>query len=517
MNNLTEQKNEVSCDTKNNGANRRIDRTDQWAEYNLVLRHRLRPLTTILLAGGLALTNMVFSGELLTIKPAHALPDYTKLKPVTDTATRLLWNEVAIGDFNHDGRLDAVVQFSTPPFPGDLPLSAVVFLQDTNGALIENASYPLPNTSVGIRLEPADVNEDGHLDILGDDSGNDIFLMLGNGDGTFQSPTFLGLEAAGWFSVGHLNGDAHLDLVAGRMDGTVGVFLGSGNGSLSLRSSLATLVKPTWEIWGQVLLGDVNGDERTDVVVCSIQDYSSRRGNLDVFLGIGDGTFQAVIRTTNAPVREGALGDFNGDGILDFAGDQIRIIGTDHSQGWLEIWLGKGDGSFKKGNTYPIDANAAVQVADLNHDGILDVITSGNDDVGVYLPQSVLLGNGDGTFQPKQSFTHAEGFRAMSWGSHFVDFNGDGRLDIISVAQMGSAPYTSALGVALSHGPKPDCNLGCQLTIQSTPGRSGNIVLETSTNLNTWAPIATNAKPINPWPVVVPNSTSVHYYRTYRP
>jgi hypothetical protein len=462
------------------------------AKLKTPLKNYFRQFGVTLVCGTLLLLNSAGGEGRIEIEPAHPLPEYTKLKLVTDSAERPFWNDVALGDFNEDGRLDAVIQVGTPPFPGDLPLSAVVFLQNSDGTFTEERTYPLPNTSIGIRLYAGDFNEDGHLDILEDDSGNDMILMLGNGDGTFKDTTFIGLSAAGLFTVADLNGDHHLDLVAGNLDGTVGIFLGTGNGSFSLKSTLDTVVQPYWNgnlaVRGQMLAGDVNGDKIQDVIVASLQENNIGRGNLDVFLGKGDGTFEEVIRTTKVATVFGTLGDFNGDGTLDFAGNLFSSAG-------VEIWLGKGNGNFFKGKIYPANSGA-VQVADLNQDGILDIMVAG-DNGTVYLPQSILLGNGDGTFRPRQLFTQADDYRAFSIGSHFLDFNGDGWLDIISIAQKSTVPHTSALTVALSCGVKRGPNSGFLLKVPL--GAPDPLVIEATMNFLDWTIIATNYASAQEW------------------
>src|SRR5262249_18004413 len=146
---------------------------------------------------------------------------------------------------------------------------------------------------------------------------------------------------------------------------------------------------------------DLNGDGKPDVAVASVPDISTDTGNLDVFLGNGDGTFRDVIRTPNVACLWGALGDFNGDGILDFAGDR-------RSPKHLEIWLGKGDGHFTKSKAYAPSLNVPVgiKVADLNSDGILDVVVSGESSGTVFqAPLSIFLGNGNGTLQAAKSFS----------------------------------------------------------------------------------------------------------------
>ena len=116
-----------------------------------------------------------------------------------------------------------------------------------------------------------------------------------------------------------------------------------------------------------------------------------------------------------------AVGDFNGDGKLDVAvtGDSLLIM------------LGNGDGTFQPPASYP-GLYYSIAVADFNNDGIPDlVVAPDNNSVIVY------LGNGDGTFQPpKTSFT-TNGCASIAVG----DFNGDGKMDLAVVDH----PYVSVL------------------------------------------------------------------------
>ncbi len=270
----------------------------------LQLPHRTK-FSAIVLAATLVLSNAAEAADSLKIEPAHALPDYTKLLLAGDTDSRRFGNAFAAGDFNEDGRVDLVAHIHGPD-PNDRQFAARVYLQDASGAFKEKSEYPLPNVGVLTwAFEAADFNGDGHLDIIMDDIGNDLVLMLGNGDGTFKPATFLGLGASGFFAVADLNGDKHLDLVAGNLDGTVGVFTEAG-GTFTLKATLATHVIPSFPPRGRIMVGDLNGDGKPDIAVASVPDIDTDTGNLDVFLGSGDGTFQEVIRTPNVACSGGA-------------------------------------------------------------------------------------------------------------------------------------------------------------------------------------------------------------------
>jgi len=134
-------------------------------------------------------------------------------------------------------------------------------------------------------------------------------------------------------------------------------------------------------------IGDLNGDGKMDVVVTN----DEVNGTIAVLLGNGDGTLQpAVTYPAGAFPEFIVLADFNHDGLLDVAVTN-RAIGT---PGQVTIFLGKGDGTFQEPVAYGPFADAfSIAVADMNGDGNLDIV------VGDVSAGSLLLGNGDGTFR----------------------------------------------------------------------------------------------------------------------
>src|SRR5215510_11042985 len=144
-----------------------------------------------------------------------------------------------------------------------------------------------------------------------------------------------------------------------------------------------------------VAVGDFNGDGVQDLVVANSGDFDS--GNISVLLGNGDGTFQAAVNfgAGNNPSSI-AVGDFNGDGVQD-----LTVAHGFFGSNSVSVLLGNGDGTFQEGVNYGTGfAPSFVAVADFNGDGVQDlaVANEGSDNL------SVLLGNGDGTFQAAVNF-----------------------------------------------------------------------------------------------------------------
>jgi hypothetical protein len=127
-----------------------------------------------------------------------------------------------------------------------------------------------------------------------------------------------------------------------------------------------------------VLVGDFNGDGKADLALSG-----------GVALGNGNGTFQTLIAYPNtAYTTVVAVGDFNGDGKLDLATATSGVM------------LGNGDGTFQPLIAYPasITFNGIVRAVSITVNGIADFNSDGKADLATSL--GIILGNGDGTFQP---------------------------------------------------------------------------------------------------------------------
>jgi hypothetical protein len=276
----------------------------------------------------------------------------------------------------------------------------------------------------------ADFNGDGIPDLaVGNSNDGTVSVLLGKGNGTFQAAQSF---AAGMnpvsLAVGDFNGDGIPDLAVantGSPNGAANILLGKGDGSFLVPVGQDVDFSPR-----TIAVGDFNGDGKLDLVVAGDSgDYPNQVGTVSVFLGNGDGTLQtAQSFAAGTNFDSLAVGDFNQDGLLDLA---VQISGpAPDYQGSVSIWLGKGDGTFQEGQTYAVGSfSGYVAGGDFNGDGILDLAVGGNSSPSDgHGDVNVLLGKGDGTFQDAQRY--AAGLSPIFLA--VADFNGDGRLDIVT-------------------------------------------------------------------------------------
>src|SRR5271156_315430 len=279
----------------------------------------------------------------------------------------------------------------------------------------------------------ADVNADGNGDIVVTDlNSSAVRVLLGAGNGT-----------VGAASPGYVTGGAPL------MPALIAPFSGSGNP-----------------------VGVVVPDNETNFVYLS---------------GYGDGTFRSGINYYSSPTGGGyepegvglASGDFNGDGIPDIViGNASCVPSCEHAP--ITVFLSNPDGSMQPGVNYsPSTGKYMLQfvaVADFNGDGNLDIAAS--DTVNGVI--QVFLGKGDGTFQQPVSYP-AGAAGAFTVGIVTADFNGDGKPDLAFVNNFGTinAPTSANVGVLINNG------AGGFNTVVNTPNLSNVATELTAANLRT--------------------------------
>ncbi|BAI94220.1 Calx-beta domain-containing protein [Arthrospira platensis NCB002] len=351
---------------------------------------------------------------------------------------------IAVGDLNRDRKLDlAVANYSGNNVSLLLGKGDGTFdLSDTNLTVVD---YPT-------MVAAGDLNADRNLDLVvmnGSSSSDNLTVLEGIGSASFFGDNFkTGSESgAGDFLLVDLDGDRNLDLIVmnqGYSD-QISVLLGIGNGTFSKATNFNLGNNYPYAI----AVGDFNGNRKLDLVVANGWSGAS------VLLGDGNGGFgEATMVDTGGYAYDMAAGDFNNDGNLD-------LVVTDHdSQAWM--LLGRGDGTFRNPVGFPAGSSPqAMAVGDFNLDGNLDVAVVNSSWDGQV---SVLLGRGNGTFMSPVSLAVGSYPRAITVG----DFNGNGLDDLAVVNEYGSN-VSILLNTTLSGSPiKPN------ITIRDTKIEEGD-------------------------------------------
>ena len=378
---------------------------------------------------------------------------------------------LAAADFNRDGKLDLLTTNT---------YDASVLLGNGDGTFQSARTYGGQGT-LGVDLATVgDFNGDGKPDLaIAYDSGtNSLAILLGNGDGTFQSPVFVssspGGSNLGWLGLrtADFNQDGIADLALMGLSG-VRVFLGNGDGTFQAPLSLGpvTFSPRVWDVADfnndgipdmiqgiyvflgigdgtfktailntgaslTFVTGDYNGDGKTDVAQVS-------PAGVDTLLGNGDGTLQTAVASTFAPAlpqpySTAVPGDFNGDGKLDIAYRPATAAGGPSNR--VTLVFGRGDGMFNSTATVPTDGFAGgIALGDFNGDGVPDFVVSNSDTQSI----NVFLGGAVSGFAI--SVSHTGNFTIGSAGSYLITASNGGY-----AASSGGVTVTDTLPVGLT-------------------------------------------------------------------
>lgn len=288
--------------------------------------------------------------------------------------------DLAAGDFNSDGRMDLAVSLNSAAFS--------LALLTGNGDGTFNAPVTFENTAAqddAPAIVATDLDNDGRLDVVLAHmlscfvspcvAARNITVMLGFGDGTFQTPFEIDVGTGmSRIAVGDFNSDGIKDLAIAGDRAQVYVLLGVGNGSFLKQATITVVATDTLGVDGtDIDVADLNGDTIEDLVVA----FALNGSRTAILLGNNDGTFQPARIITEPGLRVPqyqVVADFNRDGFLDLA-----LSLANGTNGLFEILLGNGDGTFRSPQLYaappPLSSvgGGTIVTGDFNRDTRPDI------------------------------------------------------------------------------------------------------------------------------------------------
>ena len=413
----------------------------------------------------------VNTGLVLEVMPGNGDGSFQYPATYTIPGARDAYGGV-LADFNNDGTLDFL-------FSNETTNSVDIFLSNRDGSL-----QPPLQDSIGssyVISAAGDFNGDGKRDLTFSVSGG-VGVMFGNGDGTFGAITTLHLlNGANSVAVGDFNRDGILDIAAGNAESGGGghsvlsIMLGRHDGTFDPHVDYQVGRDPD-----AIAVGDLNGDGYPDI---AIVDIGVDDTPIYVFLNKGDGTFLPPVKYSGAFInsyfRSLAMGDFNGDGKLDLAAyDEEGFVAGD-----IQIFAGNGDGTLQAPVAYGTRQDHGgflwgdMAVADLNHDGKLDIATpTGN---GPYVMVQTSGPAATITPGPLSFAPQIVGTQSQPQGIYMIQ-PGSTTITMSNATTTGDFEVPPGFNCVLPPGNTGSCNIAVTFSPTATGTRTGSLAIVSS-------------------------------------
>jgi hypothetical protein len=302
------------------------------------------------------------------------------------------------------------------------PSSTTANSSSARASFADLRTFECPSSD--LRIAAGDFNGDHILDVA--KPGYDgVYVFLGVGDGTFQPSAWVAIDAAGGSGIAasDFNGDGLADLAlvshgAPTKQGGVAVLPATPDGSFGAPSYYDP--EENDGAFDGVLLGDVNGDGRTDAVTCFAGGgvYERLAGSG----GLGSMNDTMLFENVTISMTNGALADVNHDGRADLivGGQEFALLST------IAVFYAGQDGSFSQGTLLgALDEPDAIAVGDVNGDGAADIVAATYSDVEVF------LGDGAGSTALTPIATPYPANLGQFGAVTIADLDGDGRQDLV--------------------------------------------------------------------------------------
>lgn len=351
---------------------------------------------------GLLSAQYSLSGDTITLNPDTDFLPGEELE--------LVWTSWLRG-VDGEGMTPAVKRFRAATAAGNFAFDAPTVLPARAGP--------------AINMTLADVNGDGHLDLLtARGSLGDGDLWLGAGDGTLSLDPNFAVTVSSDVATGDLDGDGDVEVVYSAVGNDTRIF--GWDGSELVPFGPQTTVSDL-RLARSVALGDLDGDGDLDLVLGNLGPGPIAALNT-LWFNDGSGQFEdSGQRLGNGATFDHALGDFDGDGDLDL------VVANSASNGDPEdlVWFNNGKGIFDRSqviNAFSNSQNFNVETGDINNDGLVDIY------LGVNNNRDHLFIN---TGSVPVTFDEYDGTSFGTYEAALGDTNGNGNLEMVLVFKNG--------------------------------------------------------------------------------